>query len=61
MGSQSTPRVRNGKPERGSRTLIRHRPELATVSFDNGPADQQSDSHTAALGGVERFEQSFDA
>jgi hypothetical protein len=56
MGSQSIPRVRNGKPERGSRTFIGCGPELATVSFDNGPADQQSDPHTAALGGIERFE-----
>jgi len=55
-GGSPSPRVRNGKPERGSRTLIQYGPELATVTFDNGTTDQQSNAHTAALGGVERLE-----
>jgi hypothetical protein len=48
-GGLPSPRMRDGKPERGSRTFIRYGPELATVTFDNGTTDRQTDPHTAAL------------
>src|SRR5580692_2075612 len=52
-------RSRNGERKRCARTIIECRPQTAMMALDNRATDGKSDSHTAALSCVERFEQLF--
>ena len=49
--------VRNGECKRSSRAIVRHRPQTAMMTFDNGTTNGEADPHTTALGGVERLEE----
>src|SRR5262245_66012892 len=47
----------NGKRKGGARPLVPLCPQTTIVPLDDRAADEQSDSHPAALRGVERIEQ----
>ena len=49
----------NEERERRSRPFVRRCPQTATVSFDDGSTDGQSDSHSVILGCIECVEQSI--
>jgi hypothetical protein len=46
-----------GKRERGAWPIVRFRPEAAVMPLHNRSADGQSDTHAAALRGVEGIEE----
>src|SRR5579863_4780095 len=49
-------RSRNGERKRGSRTIIQGCPQTSMMPLDDRATDGKSDSHTATLSRVERFE-----